>query len=153
MFTTIAGFELDDRYSVASASPESSRLIPCNLASSNHLAIKNDAGNEVPKKIHLSLTVAIAIVLFSTCIADNGAPQQISGDNRYTVVILGFEPKWKIRAIKSVREVTGLGLADAKMLVEQVPSVLKSGVHLAEAEAIKVQLKKSRLKVEIRATP
>jgi len=90
-------------------------------------------------------------VFYASCSAENGASQHAFEENGYTVVILGFEPEWKIQAIKSVREVTGFGLADAKKLVEQVPSVLKSGIHLTEAEAIKLQLEKSKLEVEIRA--
>ena len=56
----------------------------------------------------------------------------------------------KIRVIKAVREITGLGLAEAKALVEGVPAKIKEGVSKEDAEALKAQLEAVGAKVEIK---
>jgi large subunit ribosomal protein L7/L12 len=56
----------------------------------------------------------------------------------------------KIAVIKVVRSVTGLGLKEAKDLVEGVPSVVKDALPKAEAEAIKKQLEEAGAKAEIK---
>lgn len=56
----------------------------------------------------------------------------------------------KINVIKEVRVITGLGLKEAKDLVEGAPKVVKEGVDKAEAEKIKVQLEKAGAKVELK---
>ena len=66
------------------------------------------------------------------------------------VVITGVADGRKITAIKAVREITGLGLKDAKDLVEKTPSVVKQAVSKAEAESIAAKLRESSLVVEIK---
>ena len=56
----------------------------------------------------------------------------------------------KIKVIKVVREITGLGLKEAKDLVTAAPKVIKEGVSKAEAEAIKKQLEEAGAKVTIK---
>ena len=56
----------------------------------------------------------------------------------------------KVAVIKVVRSVTGLGLKEAKDLVEGVPSVVKDALPKAEAEAIKKQLEEAGAKAEIK---
>jgi large subunit ribosomal protein L7/L12 len=56
----------------------------------------------------------------------------------------------KINVIKVVREITGLGLKEAKELVESVPKPLKTGVSKEEAETIKKKLEEVGAKVEIK---
>jgi len=58
----------------------------------------------------------------------------------------------KIQAIKVVRAVTGLGLADAKAFVEGVPKTVKEGIEKAEAEEIKEKFDAIGAKVEIKGT-
>ena len=55
-------------------------------------------------------------------------------------VVLNAHGAEKIKVIKAVREITGLGLKEAKELVDGCPSNVKEGVEKAEAEAIKAQL-------------
>jgi large subunit ribosomal protein L7/L12 len=55
-------------------------------------------------------------------------------------VVLNAAGGEKIKVIKAVREITGLGLKEAKELVDGAPSNIKEGVEKAEAEAIKAQL-------------
>ena len=56
----------------------------------------------------------------------------------------------KIQVIKVVRELTGLGLKEAKDLVEGAPKPVKEGVNKDEAEKLKVQLEKAGAKVELK---
>ena len=56
----------------------------------------------------------------------------------------------KIKVIKAVREVTGLGLKEAKEAVEGAPKVLKEGVSKAEAESIKAKLEEVGAKVTLK---
>ena len=67
----------------------------------------------------------------------------------FTVVLaeVGSE---KIKVIKAVREVTGLGLKEAKEVVDGAPSNIKEGVDKTEAEAIKTQLEEVGAKVELK---
>ena len=56
----------------------------------------------------------------------------------------------KIKVIKAIREITQLGLADAKGLVEAAPKVIKEGISKEEAEAIKKQLEDAGAKVTLK---
>ena len=56
----------------------------------------------------------------------------------------------KIKVIKAVREITGLGLKDAKALVDGAPEPVKEGVEKAEADAIKAQLEEVGATVELK---
>ena len=67
----------------------------------------------------------------------------------FTVVLAGAGEK-KIEVIKEVRAITGLGLKEAKDLVEGAPKPVKEGVNKDEAEKIKVQLEKAGAKVELK---
>jgi len=65
-------------------------------------------------------------------------------------VILADSGAQKIQVIKVVREITGLGLKEAKALVDGVPGVVKEGISKEEAEGIKKKLEESGAKVEIK---
>ncbi|WP_038956386.1 50S ribosomal protein L7/L12, partial [Bradyrhizobium japonicum] len=67
----------------------------------------------------------------------------------FTVVLASAGDK-KIEVIKEVRAITGLGLKEAKDLVEGAPKPVKEGVNKDEAEKIKVQLEKAGAKVELK---
>jgi large subunit ribosomal protein L7/L12 len=59
----------------------------------------------------------------------------------FDVKLASFDAKSKIKVIKEIRAITGLGLKEAKELVEGVPSVLKKDVKMDEAEALIAKLK------------
>ena len=67
----------------------------------------------------------------------------------FTVMLSSFGDN-KVNVIKAVREITGLGLKEAKDLVEGAPKTLKEGVAKAEAEEIKKKLEAEGAKVEIK---
>ena len=61
-----------------------------------------------------------------------------------------FDVVAKIKVIKAVREIAGLGLAEAKAFVESAPKALKEGVSKEDAENFKKQLEEAGAKVEIK---
>ena len=65
-------------------------------------------------------------------------------------VILAEAGAEKIKVIKVVRELTGLGLAEAKGFVESAPKAVKEGISKDDAEALKKQLEEAGAKVEIK---
>ena len=65
-------------------------------------------------------------------------------------VILAEIGSEKIKVIKVVRELTGLGLAEAKAAVEAAPKAIKEGISKEDAEAVKAKLEEVGAKVEIR---
>jgi large subunit ribosomal protein L7/L12 len=67
----------------------------------------------------------------------------------FSVILLAAGEK-KIEVIKEVRAITGLGLKEAKDLVEGAPKPVKEGVNKDEAEKIKAQLEKAGAKVELK---
>ena len=71
-----------------------------------------------------------------------GAPGAAAAEEEQTefTVVLNAIGAEKIKVIKAVREITGLGLKEAKELVDSAPSNVKEGVEKAEAESIKAQL-------------
>jgi len=67
----------------------------------------------------------------------------------FDVVMTDFGAE-KIKVIKEVRAITGLGLAEAKALVEGVPAKIKEGINKEEAQALKAQIEAAGAKVEIK---
>ena len=82
-------------------------------------------------------------------VAAAGAAEEVEEQTEFTVVLkeVGSE---KIKVIKAVREITGLGLKEAKELVDGAPSNLKEGCEKAEAEAYKAQLEEVGAVVELK---
>ena len=68
----------------------------------------------------------------------------------FDVILAGFDAAAKIAVIKEIRGITGLGLKEAKDLVEGAPKTLKEGVAKDEADKIKEQLEKAGAKVEVK---
>ncbi len=81
--------------------------------------------------------------------AAGGGAAAVEEQTEFTVTLTDFGAK-KINVIKAVREVTSLGLKEAKDLVEAAPTVLKEGVPKAEAEAIQKKFEAVGAKVEVK---
>ena len=69
--------------------------------------------------------------------------------DEFTVMLAAAGDK-KINVIKAVREITGLGLKEAKDLVEAAPKAVKEGVPKADAEKLKAKLEAEGAKVELK---
>ena len=68
----------------------------------------------------------------------------------FTVTLKEYPADKKVTVIKVVREITGLGLKEAKDLVEGVPSTVKEGVNKADSENFKKKLEEAGAKVEVK---
>ena len=77
------------------------------------------------------------------------AAAPVEEKTEFSVILLAAGEK-KIEVIKEVRAVTGLGLKEAKDLVEGAPKAVKEGVNKDEAEKVKAQLEKAGAKVELK---
>ena len=81
--------------------------------------------------------------------AAGGAAEAAVEKTEFDVVMTSFGAE-KIKVIKEIRGITGLGLAEAKALVEKVPVAVKEGISKEDAEALKAQLEAVGAAVEIK---
>jgi large subunit ribosomal protein L7/L12 len=81
--------------------------------------------------------------------AAGAAPDAAEEQTEFDVVLVGIGDK-KIQVIKAVREVTSLGLKEAKDLVDNSPKPVKEGISKEEAEAIKAKLEEQGATVELK---
>ncbi len=104
----------------------------------------NELVKACEEEFGVSAAAGVAVVA-----ADGGAAGGGEEQSEFTVVLkeVGSE---KIKVIKAVREITGLGLKEAKEVVDGAPSNVKEGVEKAEAEAIKGQLEEVGAVVELK---
>ena len=82
--------------------------------------------------------------------AGGAAAEAAEEKTEFDVVLAGFDAAAKIKVIKAVREITGLGLAEAKAVVEAAPKAVKEGVSKDEAEELKKKLEDVGAKVELK---
>ena len=83
--------------------------------------------------------------------AAGGAAAPVAEEKtEFDVILAGFDAAAKIKVIKVVREITGLGLAEAKAVVEGAPKALKEAVSKDEAEELKKKLEEAGAKVELK---
>lgn len=85
----------------------------------------------------------------AVAVAGPAAAAPAEEKTEFTVVLASAGDK-KIEVIKEVRAITGLGLKEAKDLVEGAPKPVKEGVNKDEAEKVKAQLEKAGAKVELK---
>jgi len=88
---------------------------------------------------------AVMMAAAPTAVAEKPAEK-----TEFTVQLDGFDPAKKINVIKVVREITGLGLKEAKDLVEGAPKSVKENIQKDEAEKIKKQLEDGGAKVSVK---
>lgn len=104
---------------------------------------------ELSKLLEEKWGVSAAAPVAVAAVAGGAAPAAEEAKDEFTVVLASAGDK-KIEVIKEVRAITGLGLKEAKDLVEGAPKNVKEGVNKEEAEKIKVQLEKAGAKVELK---
>jgi large subunit ribosomal protein L7/L12 len=78
------------------------------------------------------------------------AAAPVEEKTEFTVTLKEYPADKKVTVIKVIREITGLGLKEAKDLVEGVPSLVKDGVNKADSDAMKKKLEDAGAKVEIK---
>jgi large subunit ribosomal protein L7/L12 len=101
---------------------------------------------EMEEKFGVSAAAPVAMAPVGS--ADAGAEEEAQ-QTEFDVILLSFGDK-KIQVIKEVRAITGLGLKDAKTLVDEVPKPIKEGVSKEEAEKIKSQLEEAGAQVDLK---
>src|SRR5436189_4167527 len=103
-----------------------------------------DLAKMLEEKWGVSAAAAVAVAA-----APAAAAAVVEEKTEFTVVLAAIGDK-KIEVIKEVRALTGLGLKEAKDLVEGAPKAVKEGVPKDEAEKVKAQLEKAGAKVELK---
>ena len=97
----------------------------------------------------LGVSAAAPMAMAVAAPAGGGAPAAAAEKEDFTVVLSGAGDK-KIQVIKVVRELTGLGLKEAKDLVDGAPKPVKEGVPKAEAETMKKKIEEAGGTVELK---
>src|SRR6187402_2851859 len=105
-----------------------------------------DLAKMLEEKWGVSAAAAVAV---AGPAAGGGGAAAAEEKTEFTVMLTAAGDK-KIEVIKEVRAITGLGLKEAKDLVEGAPKAVKEGVAKDEAEKIKAQLEKAGAKVELK---
>src|SRR6516164_749806 len=104
-----------------------------------------DLAKMLEEKWGVSAAAAVAVAAAPGA----GAAAPVEEKTEFTVVLASFGEK-KIDVIKEVRAITGLGLKEAKDLVEGAPKPIKEAINKEEADKIKAQLEKAGAKVELK---
>ena len=103
--------------------------------------------NDLVKACEEEFGVSAAAGVVVAAAAEGGAAAEEKDEFDVELVSAGAS---KVKVIKVVREITGLGLKEAKELVDGAPKVVKEGVSKAEAEEIKKKLEEAGAKVELK---
>jgi len=105
--------------------------------------------SDMEKKFGVTAAAPVAIAAPG---AGGGAAAAAPAEEKteFTVSLKEYPADKKVGVIKVIRELTGLGLKEAKDLVEGVPSVVKEGVNKADSENMKKKLEEAGAKVEIK---
>ncbi len=105
-----------------------------------------DLVKQLEEKYGVSAAAPVAMVAAG---AAAGAAAPAEEKTEFDVILAEAGPE-KIKVIKAVREITNLGLTEAKAFVESAPKPVKEGVAKDEAEAVKKKLEEAGAKVEIK---
>ena len=103
--------------------------------------------SDMEKKFGVTAAAPVAVVAGGGAAAPAAAAEE---KTEFTVSLKEYPADKKVGVIKVIRELTGLGLKEAKDLVEGVPSVVKEGVNKADSESMKKKLEEAGAKVEIK---
>ncbi|NMP37439.1 MAG: 50S ribosomal protein L7/L12 [Clostridiales bacterium] len=106
--------------------------------------------SELVKAVEEEFGVSAAAAVAVAAPADGGAADAAVEEKTEFDVILAEVGAEKIKVIKAVREITGLGLAEAKAVVDGAPKAVKEAVSKDDAEAAKAKLEEAGAKVELK---
>lgn len=95
------------------------------------------------------VTAAAPVAAAGAAPAAGGATEEVEEQTEFDVVLTDVGAQ-KIQVIKAVRELTSLGLKEAKDMVEEVPKAIKEGVAKEEADAAKARLEEAGATVEVK---
>ncbi|HEV2702722.1 MAG TPA: 50S ribosomal protein L7/L12 [Steroidobacteraceae bacterium] len=104
--------------------------------------------SDMEKKFGVTAAAPVAAAAAPGAAAAAAAP--VEEKTEFTVILKEYPADKKVSVIKVIRELTGLGLKEAKDLVEGAPQTVKEAVNKADSEAMKKKLEDSGAKVEIK---
>ncbi len=107
-----------------------------------------DLNDQIKEEFGVSAVAPVAVAAAGAPAAGGAAAEAEEEKTEWSVVLKDFGAN-KINVIKAVREVTSLGLKEAKDMVEAAPSNVKEGVEKAEAESVKAKLVEAGATVDI----
>ena len=96
------------------------------------------------------VTAAAPVAVAAAPAAGGAAAAPAEEQTEFTVILKEYPADKKVTVIKVIREITGLGLKEAKDLVEAVPSTVKEAVSKADSDSFKKKLEDAGAKVEIK---
>ena len=105
---------------------------------------------DLVKMMEEKFGVSAAAPVAAAAAGPAAAAAPVEEQTEFTVTLKEYPADKKVTVIKVIREVTGLGLKEAKDLVEGVPSTVKEAVNKADSEKIKASLEAAGAKVEIK---
>jgi large subunit ribosomal protein L7/L12 len=103
--------------------------------------------SDMEKKFGVTAAAPVAV---AAAPAGAAAAAPVEEKTEFTVLLKEYPADKKVTVIKVIREITGLGLKEAKDLVEGVPSTVKEAVSKADSDAMKKKLEDAGAKVEIK---
>ena len=103
--------------------------------------------SDMEKKFGVTAAAPVAV---AAAPAAGAAAAPVEEKTEFTVILKEYPADKKVTVIKVIREITGLGLKEAKDLVEAVPSTVKEAVSKADSESFKKKLEDAGAKVEIK---
>ncbi len=106
--------------------------------------------SDMEKKFGVTAAAPVAVAAAPGGAAAGAAAAPAEEKTEFTVTLKEYPADKKVSVIKVIREITGLGLNEARDLVEGVPSTVKEAVSKADSETIKKKLEESGAKVEIK---
>ena len=92
---------------------------------------------------------SILVIFFLSCVACQKQKTDATGAGTYQVVLNSYDKDRKITVVKAVRDNTGMGLSEAKALVENTPATLKKGLTETEARSLAKTLEASGLTITV----
>ena len=98
----------------------------------------------------LGVSAAAPVAVAAAPAAGAAAAAPAEEKTEFDVILAGFDAAKKVAVIKEVRGITGLGLIEAKAIVEGAPKAIKEGIAKDEADKIKAQLEGAGAKVEVK---
>ena len=98
----------------------------------------------------LGVSAAAPVAVAAAPAAGAAAAAPAEEKTEFDVILAGFDAAKKVAVIKEVRGITGLGLIEAKAIVEGAPKAIKEGISKEDAEKMKAQLEGAGAKIEIK---
>ncbi len=105
---------------------------------------------QIEEAFGVSAAASAGVVMAAPGAAAGGGADAAEEKTEFDVVLDGFEASSKIKVLKAVREATGLGLGDAKAMVEAAPKTIKEGISKDDAEALKKAIEEVGGKVTLK---